>query len=487
MTSSIAHPVVGHPVPDDGVLAALRPWVTRQRWYPAKGAVGAIERVVVIELRVDDPAEVTVHVLRLPSGGLLQVPVVRRPDDGRERSSVIGTLADGSLLVDGCHDPAFWRAWLGAAQPAGGSVPDRSGAGGTGPGQTGTDETSTDLAGADLAGTDLTGARVLGGEQSNTSVLLPSAAPPAILKVFRGLSAGPNPDVDVPLALARVGWRGVPRPLAWLTGAWGPQQSGHLGVLSELIVDADDGFELACRYAHDDEGFGDLTEPLGRTVAQMHRALREALPVGPGATAGHDARPDGPVGHDAGAVPTRTTRTTAALRRRAADAFAAAPLLADRAEAVQRVLDAVDRLTGLPAPQRVHGDLHLGQVLHSADRGWTVLDFEGEPQASPAERARPDLALRDLAGMLRSIDYAAAIGHAHGPHWARDARRRLVLGYQDEAGNEGSGPLGAGSGLLLRALELDKALYEVVYELRNRPDWVAIPLAGVDRLLAVDD
>lgn len=455
--STTVRPLVGHPVPDDEVLAALRPWVTRRRWYPAKGATGVIERVVVIDLPsvpettgvtgvtgATEVTEVTVQLLRLPSGGLLQVPVVRRPDDGGDRTGVIATLEDGSLLVDGCHDPAFWRAWLAAAQPVTGAARSRP------------------------PGTGLTGARVLGGEQSNTSVLLPAHDPPAILKIFRGIHAGPNPDVDVPLALAGVGWRGVPRPLAWLSGAWGPRESGHLGVLSELVVDADDGFELACRYARDDEDFGELAEPLGRTVAQMHRALREALPVDPSSSGTGEG-------------------TTSALRRRAAHAFAAAPVLAERAEAVQRVLDAVDRLTGLPRPQRIHGDLHLGQVLHSADRGWTVLDFEGEPQAPLAERTRPDLALRDVAGMLRSIDYAAAIGRARGPHWSRSARRHLVRGYQDEAAADGNGALGAGPGLLLRALELDKALYEVVYELHNRPDWVAIPLAGVDRLLAVDD
>jgi maltokinase len=110
-----------------------------------------------------------------------------------------------------------------------------------------------------------------------------------------------------------------------------------------------------------------------------------------------------------------------------------------------------------------------------------VLDFEGEPSASEAERQRPDLALRDLAGMLRSIDYAAAVGGATDPGWADEARARLVAGY---TGGDRGATAPAATPVLLRALELDKALYEVVYESRNRPTWVGIPLAAVDRLLA---
>src|SRR5699024_4068313 len=106
---------------------------------------------------------------------------------------------------------------------------------------------------------------------------------------------------------------------------------------------------------------------------------------------------------------------------------------------------------------RVHGDYHLGQVLRSVSRGWLVLDFEGEPSAPLAERTRADLPLRDVAGMLRSIDYAAAIGGAEDPRWAVRARAALLRGYAAAGGD----PDPTADGLLLRALELDKALYEV--------------------------
>ena len=455
LPGTTGNPLDGHAAPDDEVLAALQQWLPHQRWFPAKGTDRALERVAVVHL--PDPqgdAEVGLHLLLLPNGGLLQVPVVRRVDDGADRPGVIARLpgSPGHVLVDGCHDPAFLRAWLAAAEY---DVPVEP---------------------------DLTGMRVLTGEQSNTSVLLPAADPPGILKVFRGLSAGPNPDVDVPLALSHVGWTGVPRPLAWLTGSWPSSQGrvvGHLGVLSELVEGAEDGFELACRHAREHTDFTALARDLGRTTAQMHRYLRAALPgtpEGPSLSNPEDVQTDAErAAHAAAVVHT--------LRSRAAAAVTAAPVLSGRAERIDEVLAAVEQLADLPPLQRVHGDYHLGQVLRSPTRGWAVLDFEGEPQAPADERTRPDLALRDLAGMLRSFDYAAAVGGATSPEWVAQARASLVAGYHDEADQGPAALPEATTEVLLRALELDKALYEVVYESRNRPTWVQIPLDGVDRLL----
>jgi maltokinase len=277
--------------------------------------------------------------------------------------------------------------------------------------------------------------------------------------------------VEVPLALSHAGWSGVPRPLAWLTGTWpagdGTRVSGHLGVLTELVTGALDGFRLACDMAAADADFGALAEDLGRTTAQLHRALRAALPV-------REHLPRTPANRVA-----EVRRVTETLRDRANDAAERVPGLADRRDAALDVYGALDRLEVVAPLQRVHGDYHLGQVLRSADGRWYVLDFEGEPQASAAEKTRPDLALRDVAGMLRSLDYAASVGSAR-PGWARSARERLVAGYHAEAGSDPDDPATA---VLLRALELDKALYEVVYESGNRPAWVPIPLSAVDRLL----
>jgi len=132
--------------------------------------------------------------------------------------------------------------------------------------------------------------------------------------------------------------------------------------------------------------------------------------------------------------------------------------------------------------QRIHGDYHLGQVLEVPDRGWVLVDFEGEPLRPLAERTLPDLALRDVAGMLRSFDYVA--GSWEQTHsgrsatlWATRARTAFLEGYAEAAGRDPRE-----DAVLLDALELDKALYEVVYEARNRPTWLSIPTAAIARI-----
>ena len=123
----------------------------------------------------------------------------------------------------------------------------------------------------------------------------------------------------------------------------------------------------------------------------------------------------------------------------------------------------------------MHGDFHLGQTLHTP-KGWKIIDFEGEPVKSMAERRAPDSVWRDIAGMLRSFDYAAASVPGSG--------QRGLGGRLPDAFLRGyaGGELSATEAQLLRAYEADKAIYEVVYETRNRPDWVGIPLGAVATL-----
>jgi maltokinase len=154
--------------------------------------------------------------------------------------------------------------------------------------------------------------------------------------------------------------------------------------------------------------------------------------------------------------------------------------------------------------QRVHGDLHLGQVLRTV-RGWTVLDFEGEPVKSIANRREPDSPLRDVAGMLRSFDYAAyhqivdlgstSQRNYRAAEWADRNRAAFQAGYASAADASGTAAAGANdlhdltqptagdAEVLLRAFEADKAVYEAAYEARNRPAWLAVPLASLGRLV----
>lgn len=451
-TTAPDHPPHVRPLPasDAGIADLLRAWLPGRRWFPAKGADAGVE--VVGELPLTDPrgdAEVRILLVRAvwsTGDALLQVPVTLRAtapadgDPGGAGAAWIGTLADPPRQVrDGCGDPAFLRAWLAAAASSG--------------------STSADLS------VDPSHAQVITGEQSNTSVILPGTtgdhtAGAAILKVFRAISPGVNPDVEVPYRLTAGGWWHVPRPLGWLTAEWdGPDgiAEGHLSVLSQFVDGAADGFELACRMAAAGESFAELAGDLGAVVADMHAHLATALPLDPD-----------PADDDAH----RARVVADAVAERFRWAGAAVPELARYADQVAAVVAEVAALSPVPSLQRIHGDLHLGQVLRAHDE-WFVTDFEGEPLVPLAARTRPDLALRDVAGVLRSFDYARAVGNAD-PAWAEDARAALLAGY---------GARDAAATRLLGALELDKALYEAVYEARNRPHWSPIPLGALDRLL----
>ncbi|HUX70617.1 MAG TPA: aminoglycoside phosphotransferase [Cellulomonadaceae bacterium] len=468
MTSSTPHP--DHLAPlaatDPALVGLLRTWLPARRWFPAKGDDVDVTSIGTIALA--DPegdALVQVVLLRARTSALdtvLQVPVtLREAHDGAEGASstdaaVIGTIGTPPLVVrDACGDPAFLRAWLAVA---------------TGP---------EDVSPATI-GLDTDHPRVIAGEQSNTSVILPGPEGGAILKVFRALSPGKNPDVEIPRALAAVGWWHVPAPLGWLEAGWlddGAPAVGHLAVLSRFVPAAQDGFELACAMAGDGVSFAPLAEELGAVVAGMHEALAAAIPMSD---------------EDASSVTAHGVADAVAARFRwACDAV---PSLTGYAAAVHAVADRAAGLPSVPSAQRIHGDLHLGQALR-AQGSWFLTDFEGEPLAPIATRSRPDLPVRDVAGVLRSFDYAAAVGGADEA-WTLDAREALLRGYRDAqrhadradgVGRPAPEVSEADALEILRAVELERALYEAVYEARNRPTWARIPAAALTRLLGPPD
>jgi maltokinase len=166
------------------------------------------------------------------------------------------------------------------------------------------------------------------------------------------------------------------------------------------------------------------------------------------------------------------------------------PQLAEHAEGLRALYAAVADNREPVVRQRVHGDLHLGQVLRTAT-GWIVLDFEGEPARPLEVRRELDSRLRDVAGMLRSFDYAARHMLVEQPgdpqrayraqEWAERNRTAFCTGYSNAGG-----PAPCGESPLLRAFEADKAVYECVYEARNRPHWLMIPLNSLVRLSSRD-
>jgi maltokinase len=166
------------------------------------------------------------------------------------------------------------------------------------------------------------------------------------------------------------------------------------------------------------------------------------------------------------------------------------PQLEEHAPGLREAFDALGKVDHNVQVQRVHGDLHLGQTLRTV-KGWKLIDFEGEPAKSLPERVALDSPLRDVAAMLRSFDYAAAnllTDHPHDPQiayrcreWAQRNRVAFCEGYSEESPVDPRREQ-----VLMRAYETDKAIYEVVYEARNRPTWLRIPMAAIARLSGVE-
>ncbi len=266
----------------------------------------------------------------------------------------------------------------------------------------------------------------------------------------------------------------MPRVAGWVSGTWtvvGEVCRGHLAVATEFLAGSQDAWREALSAAAAGRPFTAEATGLGAATAEVHAALRAAFPTEP-------ATPE----VRAALVEQLQGRVDWAISSSDALATVREPLAAHRG----RLALLADG--GVPDLQRVHGDYHLGQVLHAPGRGWVLLDFEGEPLRPLAERTLPDVALRDVVGMLRSFDYAAGhvALHSEEPrigelalHWAQECRTAFLSGYETATGTD-LGDLG----LLMEALWLDKALYEVVYETRNRPDWIDVPLSAVRSALA---
>jgi maltokinase len=427
---------------DGRVLAPLLPaHLARQRWY---GGGGSQPEVAGVRTLHDAP--LLAQVLVAAGGATWQLLVGARP------------LEEALVVVEGKAD-----AVIGEVETAGGRLLAYD--------ATVDPELAVRLLTVVADGAEASRARVLGADQSNTSLVYDERL---ILKLFRRLGDGPNPDVEVGRALTDAGFPAVPPVVAeWHEG------DVHLAVVHEFLADGVDGFQLALSSIHDlyasevdapEEAGGDFgpdARRLGTVTGELHLALARAFGLGPSEPGrwademqGQLARVDDDLDHAA------IARRYDALR-----ATAAGPAI------------------------RVHGDLHLGQVMR-ADAGWYVLDFEGEPARPVAERSRPSSALRDVAGVLRSMHYAVEV--ATRDYGYRDDPRAEALGRAWEARNasaflagydavDGVASLLPGAGeraVVLDAFLLDKAVYEVAYERSHRPDWVEIPRAAIARILA---
>jgi len=323
---------------------------------------------------------------------------------------------------------------------------------------------------------------IVSTEQSNTSLVYGQEA---IMKLFRRLEPGLNPDVEVHDALRRTENKHIAPLLGHIEidDADPANPPATVAMLQAFVPNASDGWRLATAsvrdlYAegdlHADEVGGDFaadSERLGAATASVHADMAKVLPTEP-------------------ASEEWFATVSRQMGERLDAAIEVVPQLAEYADGLRKIYDSVAASTEPVVRQRVHGDLHLGQVLRTAT-GWIMLDFEGEPARSLASRRELDSPLRDVAGMLRSFDYAARHMLVEQPddpqrayraqEWAARNRSAFCTGYSNASGLNP-----CGDSPLLRALEADKAVYECVYEARNRPHWLMIPLASLSRLTSQD-
>ena len=458
-------------------LELVEGWMGGQRWYAGKGQRPRLR--LLAAWRLDDPeGEVGIETLVVADEGgtepvVYQVPLTYRGEPlGSADHALVGTTEHSTLghrwVYDAPHDPVYAAQLLELVQ---GRVAAQSSSrsGEAEPGVVGVPHATWQHE------VHVRTSRVLSGEQSNTSVILDCDLRdghhvPLIVKVFRMLSPGENPDVVLQSALVEAGSHRVPAVVGAVTGRWphpGSEgdvpASGHLAFASEFLPGVEDAWRVALRAAEAGTDFAGPAHALGQATAEVHRTLAEVLGTEPTSSEHVEA-------------------IVAGMRARFEAAVTSAPTLEEVRAPVDAVLGAACA-AAWPPLQRIHGDYHLGQVLHSPERGWVLLDFEGEPLRPLSERSLPDQWVRDVAGMLRSFDYVGGTcEHRHGSSaraWVASAQQSFLDGYAARAGAD---PRDLGA--LLAAFELDKAMYEVVYEARNRPGWLAIPLGAVRRLTA---
>jgi maltokinase len=429
----------------------LSAYVARQRWFGQGKDEVAITEVRELEW-LSDPAEgLGVRFELVTAGALYNVPLSYRSHPREDLSyGFIGAASlDGDVfyVYDALHDPEARGILLrgfadGAPTPA-----------------------DLDYSRVDGFALETDADSVLMSvEQSNTSVIVGDA----LVKFFRKLAPGRNPDIEVQAALTLLGSEEISPLLGWISS--GDIDLAMVGVYERTATDGWESARASVRALQDDavrarEAGGDFageSERLGNTLALVHEQMRETLPTSTWGPA---------------EVAALVGRLTERLDR-AVEMHITVGAYADR---VRTAYAAVD--TGVRVPvQRVHGDFHLGQTLRTTS-GWMIIDFEGEPAQPLKDRVRLDSVARDIAGLLRSLDYAAhSVAIVSGiedteyiDDWVRRNRIAFLRGYGHEASDAALA--------LLHAYEIDKALYEVVYESNYRPDWVQIPLGALERLL----
>jgi maltokinase len=450
---------------------ALNDWIVAQRWFASKTReVSHIEIADSVTLRAESPLLVLCLVeARFPTGTheTYQVPLGLRPVEEGWSERVI-LEADGWTVYDALADPAAGRELLARMRS-------------NSEFQVGEDEflfrwapNATETATTDPGGT--VDVRPVGVEQSNSSIVFGDEL---IMKAFRKVEPGVNPELELLRFLSAHGFPHIASLAGWYE-VEGRLIDATLGILQEFLHGFRDGWELALdELTTDPERLLDKLEALGVVIGELHSALGSD-------NADPAFSPDEP---SMEALSILTADVDEQIERVFLDlpeTDATAPLRG-RGQDVRERLSTLSHVNAGGKVIRTHGDLHLGQTM-LGDRGWVVLDFEGEPARPLPERRLKRSPLRDVAGMLRSFSYVTAgariLRGVQAPEgWEELARERFLTGYHRAVDSSLLPPGQQATDQLLAVFELEKAVYELRYELNNRPDWVAIPVAGIVRLL----
>jgi trehalose synthase-fused probable maltokinase len=471
------------------VAEGLAAWLPRQRWYGGGKSITEVHMGELTALEGADPVvAVCIAGIHDDEGGEAHYNVpLGISGRGGVRPSDPGAILhedDDTLIFDALADARttapLWRI-LARGEPVmlqGGALV---------PGGGGLDPEITDIG-------------PLNREQSNTSLVVGNEH---LLKVMRRIVFEPSVELEMTQALVRAGFDHVAAPEAWIhyerDGSPHPallaltQRYLHNGTegwtlaltsLRDLYADAEEhlGGDAAQRIQAVEEAGGSFTPDaarLGEITAQMHLALAQAT--------GDQVTPQPITKAMLGGWADEMLAELDGLARSGDPAIAA---LREHVEPLRARIEAIRTLTTPGLAIRIHGDFHLGQVLRT-DAGWIVLDFEGEPRRSVEHRRRLHSPLRDVAGMLRSFDYAAAVAllerctpddpgyedlAAHGRSWAAANRDAFWSAYVERTAGTELLPDAGAALTLRRAFEIQKAVYEVDYERAHRPQWVTVPL-----------
>jgi trehalose synthase-fused probable maltokinase len=442
--------------------------IASQRWFGGKSRDVLDARVLDAGVVPGEPPIIAFAIVEvrygLQSHDLYHLPLGFRPESDDWKSSIIAAT-EGWTVYDAIADPELVRGILDLVA----------------------DDATLDIGEATLlfrSTGDLRDSlgersetRPMGAEQSNTSVVIDERL---ALKVYRRIEAGMNPELEILRFLTDRGFEHIAALEGYISYEGRPLEA-TLAILQQFVPSNGDGWELALDTLASDAGWlPEHTRRLGEVTAELHNALASD-PVDP-----HFA-PEEPSSEALALISASIDEEIEQVFAALPDLPAVAPVRG-RGEEVRDRLRSLTHIGSVGRVIRHHGDYHLGQALWTKDEDWLILDFEGEPARSVPERRRKRSPLRDVAGMLRSFAYASSAsviqrGVEPPDDWEEQCRSSFLEGYLATVDAALLPPDRKSIERLLTVFELEKAVYELRYELGNRPDWVSIPVAGILRML----